>query len=226
MSTFTKTLKAQTITATLLMVAASTLSCGSASAMARSSSPQVAAPASSLPVILDPASRSGGSFDNGYQLGLRNGGILSSRLKQRTTDQQGCGAVDQLQDALLKVSRTLRPPLNSDDALVSGFYSGYLDSIRGTLAEVRDACGIGQYTSGEYAGELYGAVACQVQSISIDALSGLELKPLYSGWSGGSSTVQSSCKSSLRATIQSCSSSAELSTTIEAAILISCSDET
>jgi hypothetical protein len=209
--------------ALLMATAASGLACGNASAMSRSPS---TGPSSSgvAAGIIGPATLAAGSFDEGYQLGLRNGGILVARLKQRTTDLQGCDAIDQLQDALVRVSATIRPPASSSSQLVAGFLSGYLDSIRDTLAEVRNSCGQGQYSSGDFAGSLYGAVACQAKSVSLDALSSLQLKPLYSGWSGGSESVQLSCRTSLKATIQSCSAGADLGTTLEAAIQLSCSD--
>jgi hypothetical protein len=214
--------------ALLLVSAASGISCGSASAMSRSPTTEGTAtstlPAAISASITDPGSLSDGGFADGYQLGQRNGGILVARLKQRTVDADGCDAIDLLQTALIRVTRSVRPPSSSATEFVSGFYSGYVDSIRTTLGQIRGRCGVSEYSSGSFAGELYGAVACQVQTVSIDALLGLELRPLYSGWSGGSESVQSGCRTTLREVVQTCSGGGEISTSIDAAIRISCTD--
>ena len=214
---------------TALAVSASTLGCGSAEAMGRAptttpppaSSTQPAAPTSTA-VVTDV--EGAGGFQDGQQLGLRNGTILIDRLKQRTTDVGGCEAIPQLENALVRVSRSIRPPHRSRDAFISGFYSGYINAVRSSIHDLRQGCDSSIYSSGEFVGQLYGAVACQVQTVSAEALLGLELNPLYTGWSGGSSAVQANCRLTLRETIQTCSNGAELSTEIEAALLVSCSD--
>lgn len=208
------------------------LGCSDASAMAKgqAAAPVPAAIAPALaPSAISAGLHAGGGFGDGYSLGLRNGSIIVNRLKQRTTDLRGCAGVGQLESALLSVSRTIRPPSHgSDTAFVGGFYSGYVDSIRGTLGKLRQGCGIEIYSTGEFAGEFYGAVACQIQSVSVDiteAISSLQILHLYDGWSGGSSSVQSSCKTTLLATLQSCTDGAEVSTELEAALSVSCSDQ-
>jgi hypothetical protein len=208
-----------TSSAAALAMGASALGCGGASAMAKAPAAPVVASQAPAAVVVG-----GGDFGDGYELGLRNGGILVDRLKSRTTDLQGCSAIGQLESALVKVTRTVRPPANRRDRFVSGFYSGYLDSVRDAIAEVRWGCDLGGYSSGEFAGQLYGAVACQVETISVDALLGLELKPLYVGWSGGSSSVQASCRTTLIETLTACSSGASVEVQLEAAIRVSCSD--
>jgi len=227
--TTTRCLQKKFLTLTLLASSIAGVGCGSAEAMGRG--PSTPANATPVPlVVIAPPVIGGGDFDDGYQLGLRNGGLLVDRLKQRTTDELGCDAIDQLESALLKVTRTVRPPLAApgapglSDWFVKGFYTGYTDSVRGTLREVRGACDYSSYSSGEFAGQLYGAVACQVQTLSSDALIQLQLQPLYSGWSGGSSSVLSTCRASLLQTIESCSNGADLSAEIQASLSISCSD--
>lgn len=224
-----KALGALAIT-TALTASASTLGCGSAEAMGRSqdslpSVPTAVAAPATLPVVLGESGA--GDYGDGRALGRRNGSILVDRLKQRTTDIGGCGAIPQLERALVSVTRTVRPPYQSGDAFVSGFYSGYVDVVRDTIRDLRYGCDSSIYSSGEFAGQLYGAVACQVRTVSVSfesALGSLEIQPLYSGWSGGSTAVQSSCRVTLRESIQSCASGSELSTDLEAAILVSCSD--
>jgi hypothetical protein len=199
-------------------VVASSLGCSGASAMAKAPAPVSNVPAAAVVV-------GGGDFGDGYALGKRNGSILVDRLKSRTTDTQGCQAIDQLESALIKVTRTVRPPAHQRDRFVSGFYSGYLDSVRGAIEDVRWGCDLRSYSSGEFAGQLYGAVACQVETISVDALLGLEFSPLYAGWSGGSSSVQATCRATLTESVRACSDGVDIDLQLEAAIRVSCSDE-
>jgi hypothetical protein len=215
-------------TAAGLLSSIAGLGCSDASAMAKS---QAAAPSvATVPAAIAPVAavesaglRAGGGYADGYSLGLRNGSIIVSRLKQRTTDLRGCQAVGQLETALLSVSRTVRPPYSGETAFVGGFYSGYVDSIRATLGKLRQGCGLRSYSSGEFAGEFYGAVACQV--VSLEAVAEVQIQPLYDGWSGGSSSIQASCKSTLLATLESCTDGAEISGELEAALSVSCSDQ-
>ena len=195
------------------------------SGLSASSTPAVAASSGSLGgSIVDVVPTTAGNYDDGYQLGLRNGEILVGRLRKRTVDIAGCSAVDQLQAALIKVVRSARPPSHDSDEYVAGFYTGYIDSIRGAVSEVRYTCDESQYSSGDFAGQLYGEVACQVASISASAISYLQFQPLYSGWSGGSSSVQSGCRTTLLATLQSCSTGTDIAATINATVSVSCSD--
>ncbi|MGK5082280.1 hypothetical protein WDW37_03165 [Bdellovibrionota bacterium FG-1] len=166
----------------------------------------------------------GGDFGDGYNLGQRNGGILIDRLRQRTVDLEGCGAVARLENSLLRVTQTVRPPFESSGGFVAGFYSGYLNAVRLALATVRTSCGISQYSDGKFAGKFYGEIACQVQAISVDLISSLQIQPLYAGWSGGSNAVQTHCETTLRETIQTCTNGADSTVQIDEAIRVSCSD--
>jgi hypothetical protein len=185
---------------------------------------QAAPPGFARGAIVDELPHAGGGFVDGYSLGLRNGRILADRLRQRTVDDYGCSAVGQLQSSLLRVVRSVRPPSWDSDLYVAGFYSGYLDSIRDEVSDARRGCGQSQFYDGSFAGQLYGAVACQVQTFSLTAVSSLQIQPLYDGWSGGSSEVQSSCRTTLTATIESCASSTTVAQQLEASLSVSCSD--
>jgi hypothetical protein len=201
----------------VLATAACLISCSGAEAMSRTKP----APAAT---VVDPGQLAGGGFEEGHALGTRNGAILVNRLKQRTTDELGCDGIEALQSALIRVTRTLRAPAHGGSRLVAGFYSGYLAQVRKTLRELRQGCDVLDYSSGVFAGELFGAVACQSRSVSLDVLSELELEPLYAGWSGGSSEVQLGCRTTLTATVTACTDGAELSSEIEALLSVSCSD--
>jgi hypothetical protein len=160
-------------------------------------------------------------YDGGYAFGNRDGAILAARLKQRTVEQSGCAAIDQLQSSLLGVIGSITPP-QSDSQFVAGFYSGYVDAIRSTVEQARADCGVAGFSDGAFAGQLYGDVACQAAAISADATAALQLQPLYDGWSGGSAAVQAGCQAALLATLQGCAG--DSAAPIAASLQLSCSD--
>lgn len=219
----------------VLATTACLVSCTGASAMSQArpvpnQTPLIVRPVSDAPAnspvapATSPITVVGNDFEKGYALGSRNGGLLVDRLKQRTTDELGCDGIDMLEKSLIKVTRSLRAPAQGTGRLTAGFYSGYLAQVRNTLREIRQGCEVLDYSTGEFAGELFGAIACQSQSVSIEVLSELELQPLYTGWSGGSSDVQLGCLTTLTSTVTACTDGAELSTEIEALLSVSCSD--
>ena len=133
---FTRThFKNEVLSLIVLATASSVLGCGSASAMGHAQTPAASSPASnsSAPVVapnsaaVDPSSL-GGDFTDGYAVGERNGAILIERLKQRTTDAQGCGAIDLLENALVRVTRTVRPPLHALSYIFLSLYFSLLVS--------------------------------------------------------------------------------------------------
>ncbi|MGZ3697566.1 MAG: hypothetical protein ACXWP5_05635 [Bdellovibrionota bacterium] len=160
-----------------------------------------------VPPVVVPVPESGTQSD-GYALGLKNGAVLVDRLKQRTVDEKGCSAIGDLQQALLAVSKSIRPPANLKDKVVRGFYRGYLDAIRDAIRDARAGCGVSALDDGSFAGSLYGEVICQVDATGSDGLGGLKLEPLYSGWSGGSSDIQSECQASLELALNACANGA------------------
>jgi len=178
--------------------------------------------ASAMPP-LPPLSTTPNDFGKGYRLGQRNGTILVDRLKQRTVDTHGCVAISDLESALLQVTRSVQSPVPGSTRLIGGFYQGYLDSIRNAIQEVRRDCDALSYSSGEFAGDLYGSLVCQVVSVNVFAVSHLELLPLYEGWSGGSSEVLSSCRSSIEATLTACAGDTS-TISVEVAADAACSD--
>jgi hypothetical protein len=173
---------------------------------------------------VSPVTTETGDRARGYQLGQRNGSLMVSRLRQRTVDAQGCAAVQDLESALVQVTRAIRPPVRSTDAVVGGFYQGYLDAVHTGVHEVRTECEALVYESGEFAGSLLGSVVCQVISVDAQALSTLEATPLYAGWSGGEAEVVASCHASVQATITACAGP-EAGTEIELIVRSGCKDQ-
>jgi hypothetical protein len=217
----------------VLILSAMTLACSDATAMSRTRvEEQLApAPAAQLPLAQDEnrlppleiERLSAGTYQQGLQLGRRNGDILVNRLRLSTLGTRNdCRRVDDFQEALVKVTRGVRPPANSEDALVAGFYRGYIDSVRKAIRDARTGCGIRHFSSGAYAGQLYGALVCQVSTISVEAVNSLQLESLYEGWSGGSSVVVDECRSSASVTVKDCAG--ELNDSITIQIEQSCSD--
>ena len=165
--------------------------------------------ASALPVVpLDrllpaPESVSAGTQTEGYALGRRTGEIIVNRLSDRTVGTEGCSAIGRLESALVQVTRNIRRPQGDDD-LVRGFYRGYLDAVRGGIRNARTVCDNQSYASGEFAGQLYGALLCEVSKVSLDLATSIELESLYDGWSGGSVDVIQECRTTANLTLQDC----------------------
>src|SRR5690606_7732223 len=76
-------------------------------------------------------------WHEGHRLGLRNGGILVDRLVRATVGHHGCPGVADLESALIKVVRNVSAPQGQSDALVLGFYRGYLDAVRDGIRGAR-----------------------------------------------------------------------------------------
>jgi|GEM_PF-6747822 len=170
-----------------------------------------------------------GSFQQGYELGKRNGEIISDRLKDRTVGVDGCAGIPKLQDALVSVTKTVRPPVISaddpaaNDAVVRGFYQGYIDAVRENIRETRQICDRSAFNSGDFAGNLYGSVLCQVTKVSVETAMALELDALYGGWSGGSDDVVSECRTAAEIIIKDCGGNS-LSHKLTINVEHSCSD--
>jgi hypothetical protein len=217
--TTTSKLRTCTLAATLALTALGGVGCNDAVAMGR------AAPAAPVdePIAdrLDPGPAAG-TFEQGYELGRRNGQIISQRLRERTVETEGCRAIPRLQEALLKVTRTVRPPAHSQDALVRGFFRGYLDSVRKAIRDARNGCGVRQHTDGIFAGSLYGALLCQVSTISLEAVTTLEVESLYAGWAGSSDEIISECRTAATVTLKECDD--RLPELLSASVETSCLD--
>ncbi|MCC7440977.1 MAG: hypothetical protein IT285_05065 [Bdellovibrionales bacterium] len=144
----------------------------------------------------------------GYLLGLRNGRILVDRLIRSTVGADGCGAVAQLQSALVRVARNLTPPDMGpdaeDEAFTLAFFEGYLRAIQEGVRATRQGCEALALDDGAFAGELYGSLLCSLTTVSVELASQLVVRSLYEGWSGGSADVISSCQTSIAVTLESC----------------------
>jgi hypothetical protein len=163
------------------------------------------APAPTLPGGTPPSA--GSRYDEGYGLGQRNGALIAQRLYDRTLKAGGCSQLENYQDALLKVNRSIKAPnLNqdTDQELVRGFFRGYLDSVRKSILDSRKGCKKIRFTSGLYPGQFYGSLLCQATRVNVDLVHTLEVVPLYDGWAGGSTTRSRECEASGSIEIKSC----------------------
>lgn len=176
------------------------LACADSSAMGRHEPTQPAPEPAPVVTSIPPA------HQQGYTVGQRNGSLIVERLKARTIESQGCQALGDLEQALLKVTRTVRPPAQNagDRGFSQGFFRGYLDAVRDGLHEARLLCSQASFVDGELPGSLYGTLVCQVGIVDIGLLSDLELPNLYNGWSGGSQEVQSECSSAASIILSDC----------------------
>lgn len=168
------------------------------------------------------SSSSVSTYSDGYGFGQRNGSIMVERLRHRTVDLQGCRAVGQLEQALVRVVRTVRPPAEGQ-AYTRGYFRGYLDALRQGIRETREDCHVRHYDKGIFAGSLYGALLCQIHEVSAEAAASLEVEPLYAGWSGDSDTVLQQCRVAASAAVQECGGEG-LARIFQTALDRSCSD--
>ncbi len=220
------------------------VACGDATAMGKKpteEAPVVVAPAQpTQPVVTEtasvikpaaPATNSAmaGTFKQGYTLGERNGDILVQRLRARTVEISGCAAVDELEAALLNVSAKIKPPVAAgaapDAKFIKGFYKGYIDALKAGIQEVRAQCHASVFESGEFTGNLFGALLCQISTISIDIVTSVEATPFYDGWTGGELARQDECRIAAEVTLESCSNQVNLVQLLELTVKASCTDQ-
>lgn len=141
-----------------------------------------------------------GTYEDGWNLGQRNAGILFERLKLRTVQTQGCGALGKLESALIRVASTIHAPVGSSDAFVRGFYRGYQEEIRDDLRQVRNGCGVVRYSSGGFLGSYFGAMACGSASQGVR----IELVGHPGGWEESSGAALEQCIDAAREVLWSC----------------------
>jgi hypothetical protein len=213
------------LSSSLMLAMILSTACNQATAMSRPAPivrdvPAAPAAGASLPApVLAAPTEQVGTFEQGVEIGLRNGGLTVLRLKQRTVGTVGCEGLDDLQTALLAVTRVVRPPAQSGDQLVAGFFTGYLRALREGIREARAGCDQLSFDSGAYAGTLYGTLFCQASSVSHDVLGSIETEALYEGWTGGNAERIAECEEALAAAASAC----ELQTT-ERLAEVSCTD--
>jgi hypothetical protein len=150
---------------------------------------------------------SSGSFQEGFQYGLRNGTLISDRVERRTVGQKGCSGIQDLERGLIAIVRSARAPEHSNDQRVAGFYSGYIRAVKKALQDARHGCDFLVFTEGHTVGQLLGAVTCQTAGLSAEALALLDLGQLDSGWTGGVPEVSQECREVLLDTSASCKAS-------------------
>jgi hypothetical protein len=183
--------------------------------------PVASTPATVKPHVPDP---SAGSFQQGLELGNRNGSLIVQRLRAKTVDVYGCAATSDLENALVTVTRRLRPPLSQDDQLVRGFFRGYSRAIAQGIRDIRQECENLAFEQGDFAGNFAGALLCQVSTLSVEFATSIEVSGLYDGWSGGSTQVIEQCVSAAQLTLKECSDDVDLVNELKLTITSSCSD--
>src|SRR5256885_616537 len=69
-----------------------------------------------------------GTFDEGYQVGQRNGTLIAERLYKRTigNENKGCGALGEFQSAVNLVVARIRPAPGRSTRFTAGFFQGYI----------------------------------------------------------------------------------------------------
>ncbi len=207
------------------------LGCSNASAMAKKPIPQQNEPIPTLSPgpVEGPPSTSSDPYKEGLELGHRNGALIVQRLKDKTIGLQGCEALGELENALIKVSRSIKPPSvggqTPDKQLGRGFYHGYLTEVKEAIRETRQGCNAVSFQDGLLPGELAGTVLCQISHISLDVLTEVEASPLYSGWSGGTPELVEQCQTSAQLVLKSCGTDlASIEETVQILIQLSCRD--
>jgi hypothetical protein len=153
-------------------------------------------------VRTEPVTEVAGTLEQGVALGRRNGEIMALRLRSRTVDVEGCVAMKKLEDAMLAVTRSIRPPAG-DEALARGFFRGYLDALKTSVREVRDECGSGRIMEGTFAGALIGNIVCRAAIVDVNIAIGIELDSFFDGV-GSDDELLSQCSLSAKTVLQDC----------------------
>ena len=173
------------------------------------------------PIVIDPIKR-----QQGLQLGLRNGSLIAKRIKDRTIGIQGCAALEQYQQGLLQVSRSVQAPAvddSNDSDIAVGFFEGYLSAIKRAISSSRQECSLSSFEQGNLVGELHGSLICKISHVNVNALSVIEISPIHEGWSGGQPQVIEQCEQSAELVLKSCSQDlGSVENTLTLAIELSC----
>ncbi len=168
---------------------------------------------------------SAGTFEQGLEIGRRNGDLIAQRLTDRTVGTEGCTGIGKLERGLLAVTRSIRPPASASDALVRGFYRGYLNSVREAIRSTRRGCDLSRLDRGDVVGEIYGSLLCQVASLSVEAVTRFEVESLYAGWATTADVV-AECRTSVAVTVRNCGGNDALIDSLSVTIHQSCADST
>jgi len=145
-----------------------------------------------------------GTEDEGYALGLGNGGIMARRVRQQTLDRFRCDGLSRFQDTILRVQRSVRAPSQSNDEFVRGFHRGYTAALRQAIHEGRAQCGVEAFRSGDFPGRFNGGVYCQVLNQNSTLVNDFPFDVIYDDWSGGSDEVRDSCRVVFTETVNAC----------------------
>lgn len=132
-----------------------------------------------------PARVSVGTFEEGLQVGSRNGTLIAERVHKATIGRKGCAALRQFQNALNSVTARTRPTVSRGSKFTAGFYQGYLNAVREAIKETRIECKVRRFSDGIFPGALIGNVYCAVALEDADALHDITFGNIYDGWSEG-----------------------------------------
>lgn len=205
------------------------LGCSNAVAMAKKPHPSEVPVPTVIPDPVENPSTSQDPYKEGLELGARNGSLIVKRLLDKTVGLKGCEALDEYEDALIKVSRSIKPPSRGgqapDKQLARGFYHGYLGEVKAAIRESRLGCNAVSFQNGLIPGELAGTVLCQISHIGVDVLTEVEATPLYSGWTGGIPELIDQCQTSAELVLKSCGTDlGSIKQEVELLIQLSCED--
>lgn len=216
------TMSSASVSMALISALVGTVACADASAFGRSA-PLPADHGDPGNGIPGTTPISAGTFEQGLEIGRRNGDLIAQRLTDRTVGVEGCAGIGKLERGLLAVTRSIRPPAQASDALVRGFYRGYLDSVRAAIRSARRGCDAVRLDRGDIVGEIYGSLLCQVAGVSVEAVTRFEVESLYAGWATTAEVV-AECRTSIAVTVKNCGGNDALIDSLSVTIQQSCAD--
>ena len=168
-------------------------------------------------------------YQEGYQYGGESAARIVTNVRAKTVGREGCSGVSAMENALVSVVRTIRPPRSTasggatEDQFVQGYFRGYYDRIREGIHEARESCSALQYDDGVLPGRLAGAFLCSSASFSLDWVIGgsFEMEPVYAEWHGGAQFLSNDCEAHAEVELVSCGLENSV-TTLTAQLAASC----
>jgi len=151
-------------------------------------------------------------YQEGYQYGAESAARIVTNVRAKTIGLEGCSGVSAMENALVSVVRTIRPPRSTasggatEDQFVQGYFRGYYDRIREGIREARESCSVLQYDDGVLPGRLAGAFLCSSASFSLDWVIGgsFDMEPVYADWHGGTQLLSNECEAHAEVELVSC----------------------
>ncbi len=148
----------------------------------------------------------GDYYQEGIELGERNGGLLAQRVYKKLIVKKGCEALNQYQETLSLVASNVVAPESPDGGerlFTAGFFQGYLSAMDNAIKSARTGCNELAYDDGGFPGELAATVLCQAADQDASALASIGFVPIYDGWAANQ-LVKEQCVASFQATVSGC----------------------